>query len=399
MNYSDFDKIEQDEWSLTRPTFPTPKGGTLTVVGFVIESKVKKYVIVCSKCEKDSELFGEGVFPVIKGNLLKGKIPCGCSKAPRLNSEQILTLCKREAEKRGVAFKSIDRDGLKFICPMHGEQTSLVSTFLKRGAGCKTCARDRTASINKVLRKGSVKRQCSDYDHLFPEGVVLKRQGVSQIWEYHCPLCKDDYISCAGGRKVFLTNAKKLISGNIPCRCSPSHRPTIEERMILIRRMIKTEKLPYTDLVLSGPKGTDFLTYSCLHHGVHHVTVDSFMHGYRRCPSCASPRTTEAYINIVDFSGGKCLKFGITSLLKRRIRNQNFRNSAKMQNKGVWVFRDAKTCRAAEKQCKKELECGILSKRELRDGYTETTHIKNLDKIIEIYENHGGKRISTDEER
>lgn len=43
MNYSDFgvtcaEDLEQDEWSLTKPTFETPKGGVLTVVGIAGKS-------------------------------------------------------------------------------------------------------------------------------------------------------------------------------------------------------------------------------------------------------------------------------------------------------------------------------------------------------------------------
>jgi hypothetical protein len=42
----------------------------------------KLYILKCNKCSKDSELFGEGYFRSTKGNLVKGAVPCGCSKSP-----------------------------------------------------------------------------------------------------------------------------------------------------------------------------------------------------------------------------------------------------------------------------------------------------------------------------
>ena len=61
MNYTDFgvkgpEELEQDEWSLHggedggRPTFETPKGGVLTVLGFHRPPKGqdKEYILVCS---------------------------------------------------------------------------------------------------------------------------------------------------------------------------------------------------------------------------------------------------------------------------------------------------------------------------------------------------------------
>lgn len=45
----------------------------------------------------------------------------------------------------------------------------------------------------------------------------------------------------------------------------------------------------------------------------------------------------------------------------------------------------------AERECLQELECGVVLKRDMPDGYTETTWYYNLEKIIQIYERNGGK--------
>ena len=43
-----------------------------------------------------------------------------------------------------------------------------------------------------------------------------------------------------------------------------------------------------------------------------------------------------------------------------------------------------------EDECEEVLPCHFLGKSAMPDGYTETTHIRNLNTIVDIYEKHGG---------
>lgn len=138
----------------------------------------------------------------------------------------------------------------------------------------------------------------------------------------------------------------------------------------------------------------------CGLHGDFQVRPDKIVKNKPLCPGCRGKNQKEGYLNLIlDGDTTIGLKFGVSQESNKRLIQQNSKNALRMENFGVWLFEGVDECLSAEKQCKKELECGVLSKRELEDGHTETTHIKNLDRIIEIYENHGGKRISTDEER
>lgn len=47
----------------------------------------------------------------------------------------------------------------------------------------------------------------------------------------------------------------------------------------------------------------------------------------------------------------------------------------------------------AERECKEQLECGVVLKRDMPDGWTETTYVYNLEKIVEIYERNGGVKV------
>ena len=84
---------------------------------------------------------------------------------------------------------------------------------------------------------------------------------------------------------------------------------------------------------------------------------------------------------------------GIANKSEVRLLNQNSCCIYEVENFGVWEFETKKSCLAAERECKQTLECGVLTKEEMPDGFTESTWAFNLDKIISIYEKHGGKRI------
>jgi hypothetical protein len=114
--------------------------------------------------------------------------------------------------------------------------------------------------------------------------------------------------------------------------------------------------------------------------------------GQRPC-ICSIMRQKEAYINFV-MDGGSiiAIKFGIANNSTARARQQNTWSLYEVQQHLVYQFPSVESCKTAERGCKRELECGILSKQEMPDGYTETTWAYNLEKIIEIYKRNGGIR-------
>lgn len=59
----------------------------------------------------------------------------------------------------------------------------------------------------------------------------------------------------------------------------------------------------------------------------------------------------------------------------------------------VYQFTTKQQCLSAERECKETLECEIVERSDMPDGYTETTYPYNVDSIIRIYEKHGGVEI------
>lgn len=113
--------------------------------------------------------------------------------------------------------------------------------------------------------------------------------------------------------------------------------------------------------------------------------------GCRPC-ACSKQRQQECYINWVIDGGNSAvaIKFGIANNSKQRIKQQDSKSAYTLKQHSVYSFPSVASCKAAERECKQTLECGVILKRDMPDGYSETTWVYNLEKIKSIYEKHGG---------
>lgn len=123
--------IPESEWTAGQrefigTTFPTPKGGVLTVTGVVGKrGSHAVFTLECSVCSKDKELFLDG-FTSLKGGLVKGRVPCGCAFNPKWSQPQYETLINRKCFERGYEF-------LGFVGEWNGAHTYLRLHNLSNG--------------------------------------------------------------------------------------------------------------------------------------------------------------------------------------------------------------------------------------------------------------------------
>lgn len=337
MNLSDLivmEQLQQDEWSLTggsegqSPNFG--KEGQLSVIGWSGKQGCAKiYILKCRKCSQDTELFGEGYFRSLKGNLANGYLPCGCSSSPRWSKEQFATLSTRKAKERGYTFLGFVGEWkmaytkVKMLCEKHGEWGSgNINNLLNTGRGCPNCMAERIGEANAkpddVMIASFFASGAFHPNTKFWRSDRKTSQGVKTYWFMSCPECGEQGEAACGN----------LQQGQLPCACSKH-------------------------------------------------------------------RQKEAYINWVLDEGVMpiAIKFGIARDSKKRASNQNSLSVYKIWQHSVYTFPDVASCKKAERECKKELDCGIVLKRDMGDGYTETTWAYNLEKIIEIYERNGGVKI------
>lgn len=158
-------ELQQDEWSLTAPTFG--KDNQLTVIGWSgWRSKNKLYILFCDICKEDHELFGEGYFSSVKNSLVNIKaLPCGCAVYPKWTKQQYELICTRKAKEISCDFVEFTGDWLgaytkaEFYCIVHGKWESTISNFTNYPRlGCPRCHiraidKQKQAYINWVVNQ------------------------------------------------------------------------------------------------------------------------------------------------------------------------------------------------------------------------------------------------------
>lgn len=321
----DTGQIQQDEWSMARPTFG--ENEQLEVVGWSgRQGSAKFYILKCNICAQDAELFGDGYFRSKRGHLVRGIVPCGCSVSPRWSKEQFSVLCRRKAKEMGYLFLGFKGEWkraytkIKMLCEKHGGwESGNINNMINSGRGCPRCG--HVISSEAKLKSDDVMITLFfDSGSFHPETKFWRstrktKQGIKAYWYVSCPECGEDSESLGYNLQL----------GQIPCACSKH-------------------------------------------------------------------RQREAYINILldEESIVVAIKFGIARDSKKRVDNQDNLSAYKICQHSVYEFPTTQSCKKAERECKDEFECGVVLKRDMPDGWTETTWAYNLDKIVEIYERNGG---------
>lgn len=105
------------------------------------------WIYECSKCSHDSFVKAgvcSGLFEGTTTHLKKGGLACRCAKSYRYTSDQWIYRMTGECRKRGDQFVGfVGKAGadykFKYLCKVHGEQTTITRDYLK-GQGCPGCA-------------------------------------------------------------------------------------------------------------------------------------------------------------------------------------------------------------------------------------------------------------------
>ena len=181
--------LQQDQWTLTNPSFGLDS--QLTVIGwsgYYRYSTSKLYVVSCSYCSMDSELYGEGVFKSKKGHLLSGKMPCGCTKT-FWTEAQYATLCERKALSMGYGFVSFEEPWrgkstrVWMVCDDHGEWLGGSTQMLLSGRlSCRSCnnAEQKQAYINLLEDNDNI--IAIKFGVATDTGVRVKQQNYKSVY-------------------------------------------------------------------------------------------------------------------------------------------------------------------------------------------------------------------------
>ena len=286
---------------------------------------------------------------------------------------------------------------LHLVCDTHGEwDTTSISNF-KKAASCPKCGvAKRTTKLRKTWEQHKAECQAVAKPGITVLRYIGEWKGIyTRIvcrCEKHGEWDTSNINKFKYGRSCPKCKAEITTKRNIDNISKPEDLiPMCEERCgegVSIVGYCKPWRGVLTPLKIN-----------CEKHGVLRVrNISQFL---RRgdtsgCPRCAGNDQQTCYINVVyDNQTPICLKFGIAKCYRTRLASQNSRNLFQMEHAQLYSFPSVVDCRSAETACKIELATGILNRKELSDGWTETVALTDYDKVVSIYERFGGVRVDT----
>lgn len=304
--------------------------GNLTVVGWNGKyGNPKKYIVSCSVCKEDPELHGEGLFAMAKGHLDRDGKPCGCSEKANWTEDQYKIRARRACEQKGITLK--------------GWQEFNGPNFTKVSLECPVHGEYSGPLLSFIL-------------------------GISR--HNGCMGCKADSMGNLKRKDDAVMIATFMASGGFAEDTTFSRTDTLD----------KYGHKKYW--LIECPE--------CNTSGEAHMV--GLYKGSRPC-ACTNSRPQETYINFLkDGEDIVAIKFGVANLSHERLKTQHSRSVYQIENYGVWSYPTIMDCKSAERTCMRSMETGVVSKEEMKDGYTETTFHSNIDLVISIFEWYGGVR-------
>lgn len=210
--------LQQDEWSLSKPTFG--KEGQLEVVGHDGNKGNKKYYILkCTICSQDKELFGAGYFKATKASITRGCLPCGCSPAPRLSKEGLEILIKRNL-REGIKFVGLasnfrgSNTKVLLNCDLHGQWEAFAANVISNKAGCFSCSMSKHYRLIRPSEEEQTKLLISSGN--FAHGTTFTETTKPQTTD------KTVYysVTCGECGTTYESRITHLKNGHKGCLCS-----------------------------------------------------------------------------------------------------------------------------------------------------------------------------------
>lgn len=229
----------------------TPKGGLLTVIEVLRrKGKTTMYLIECSICSKDIELFPQGTLITSKSNLKNGCVPCGCAKIPKWSKEQLLIRVKRVCEELDYTLLGVKGSwkGVRSKLQIKNNKTGNVwdTTDITHLFSGRKDPKDGHRSVSTFKEKPT-QDHIEVFNRIFNHPYEYTRLPAEKVegkyvykWKVYCPLCAKDLYSKEGvSDGYFITELPSLRAGIVPCRCSGKF--TYSENMMKVRLMAECE--------------------------------------------------------------------------------------------------------------------------------------------------------------
>lgn len=364
--------------------FVTPKGSTLTVVGHNgLKSGKKKYILECSVCSRDEELWPHGSIQIRKGDIIRGKFNCGCATNTYYTEEQQVIRCKRVCSEMDYKYIGLD-----------SEYTTAKDTYVnvvnnKTGNPVKCRAANLSRGVigdkknaNKLIKerfKSKRVERTEVLNHKFKGVASIRLIGDTSDVVFSCLVCKQDVYTknglCNG---ELITELRQVERGYIPCRCNGRGFLTFDQKNLKVKLICDNEGISLDKFW--DDNGEVYMSYICQKGNLKITNYHNFITG-KRCSCCAGygfdgNKSGSFYLVKWSCKGFNYLKYGITNnedILERVNIQQNKTDGGEYEVLNHWRF-----CKGSHAEDLEDLidyyfrfDEGV-NKNIMPDGFTET---------------------------
>lgn len=340
--------IPESEWTkgqreFVRTQFKTDKGSVLTVTGVAGKRGTEAiFNLECSICSKDTELFPSG-FTSVKGNLIKGVVPCGCSKTPKWSNEQDLILTNRLLTEKMPHLEAVDSikekgKDRKFIleCEVcskdselwpHGSITSVKGSLV---SGQIPCGCSKKPQWTQPQYETLINRKCLERGYEF-QGFIGEWEGAYTYLQLYNP---------RNNHRWNTANIHSLLNSGNGCplegiaTISDKLRTPQVEREKQIKSVLKVSYGEFIGWENEYKNSSSKFHWLCSEGHPCKVSVNDFLHSGTRCRTCFKIKQREEgefygyyplrkdemdYLYIIHFKQGGYIKVGRSFDIQRRI--------------------------------------------------------------------------------
>lgn len=275
----------------------------------------KSYIVACSVCSSDSELWPE--IHMNRTSVRDEKLSCSCSAKVNYTMRQQILRASRKAKEICVRIDEIKKSKtartstVKTYCLKHNEENECrISTLLERKYCCSIGAVEAVQRERKIGDEEATNIFMSS--GRFTHGTYFVRSESRRLWDVHCPKCKSDEYAKAGISSVWTSSTSGLCGNANPCRCAKSHYWSVEENEKRLElsgvKFIRWHKI-------SPTAHKSYFVTTCDTHGERIVSLTSALSG-RGCPGCAVSgfnQGSNGFLYCLKSEDGAFLKIGISN--------------------------------------------------------------------------------------
>lgn len=357
-----------------------------------LKGSKRKYLIDCSVCSKDSDMFPE--IWSRKGDILANKQSCACSKRYSFTGKQYEILCLRKCAEFNLSFVGINNGDCKV-----GHKTKM--TFVDQsGEVISKMSIDHFLHRYDPSKSKNIIKCDSDYyseklKSKFVEGTKFYRIGRTNQFKVFCPVCSENSLCTTGVTSPWFDSTySNILIGSKPCFCSGRYNYNQDEYKHRIQSVLTTGK--FLDFVGNFDGNQTKFEWVC-DCGSHNIqTISDFLYG-KRCASCAKGGfnpSLPATLYLCVWSGmyDNFMKVGITNRDPlTRLEEQRKQSTCKITSLTFYYFESGFEAKKMESHLLSMFPKFQPTLDKFDDGKTEVISNEHYDTLLKVMENYGFK--------